>query len=314
MRISIFPKGELDAIVQDRTLSVVEWIAQAAELPIQGVELYSRFFREEEPDLAERVIDALGQYELEMPMLCASPDLAHPVRDVREREFDEHVRMMRLTARIGGAGASCRVLSGQRHPGVDDAQGIEWVVDAFLRLVPVARELNIVLGFENHYKDGFWQYPEFAQRRSVYRAILAEIDERVHFGVQFDPSNAVTAGEDSANFLREVADRVVTMQASDRYLAGGASLDDLRLGDGTIGYSDALRHGVIGQGLNDYPAIFTTLREVGYDGWISVEDGVNGWGEMRESVDFLVAARDEYFGGSTAVSVRSHELARAAAS
>jgi sugar phosphate isomerase/epimerase len=222
--------------------------------------------------------------------------------------------MMHLAARIGGAGASCRVLSGQRHPGVDEGQGIEWVVEAFQRLIPVARELDVVLGFENHYKDGFWQYPEFAQRRDVYRAILAEIDERVHFGVQFDPSNAVTAGEDSADFLREVADRVVTMQASDRYLAGGATLDDLRLGDGTIGYSDALRHGVIGRGLNDYPSIFAALREVGYDGWISVEDGVNGWGEMRESVDFLVAARETYFGGSTAVSVRSHELARAAAS
>jgi len=29
---------------------------------------------------------------------------------------------------------------------------------------PVARENDIVLGMENHYKDGYWKYPEFARR------------------------------------------------------------------------------------------------------------------------------------------------------
>ena len=36
-------------------------------------------------------------------------------------------------------------------------------------------------------------------------------------------------------------------------------------------------------------------------------------GEMRESVDFLRAAREEWFGGSTAVRVETHEQARLAA-
>lgn len=310
MRISIFPKGELDAIVRDGTLNPEQWIAQAAELPIEGVELYSRFFPSAVPDTVSRIGDALARHELQMPMLCASPDLAHPDPDVRRREFDEQTRMMAIAAELGGPGVSCRILTGQRHPGADEEETIEWVTSAFRDLVFVARELDVVLGFENHYKDGYWEYPEFAQRRDVYRRILDAIEERVHFGVQFDPSNAVTAGEDSADFLAEVVDRVVTMQASDRYLTDGATLESLRLSDGTIGYSDALRHGVIGEGLNDYPTIFTILCEAGYDGWISVEDGVNGWDEMRASVDYLREARDRYFGGSTAVGVRSHDRAR----
>ncbi len=47
------------------------------------------------------------------------------------------------------------------------------------------------------------------------------------------------------------------------------------------------KHGVIGRGLNDYDAIFKTLKDVGFDGWISIEDGVDGMDQMHESADFL---------------------------
>ena len=102
------------------------------------------------------------------------------------------------------------------------------------------------------------------------------------------------------------------MQASDRSLAAGTTLEDLRGSDGMLGYSPALQHGVIGRGLNDYPRIFTTLVQAGYDGWISIEDGVNGMQDLTDSVEFLRQARDTYFGGSTAVRVATHEAALAA--
>ena len=69
--------------------------------------------------------------------------------------------------------------------------------------------------------------------------------------------------------------RVVTMHASDRYLAEG-TLEDLRREEDSVGYAKRLRHGVIGRGLNDYDAIFSDLSGVGFDGWISIEDGVDG--------------------------------------
>ena len=48
-----------------------------------------------------------------------------------------------------------------------------------------------------------------------------------------------------------------------------------------------LRHGEIGRGLNDYDAIFSELAGVGFDGWISIEDGVNGVEELQRSAQFL---------------------------
>lgn len=313
MRISVFPKGELDAIVVHRTLTVLDWIEKVATLPIEGVELYSRMFDDPSDGFLDSIGEALETYRLAMPMLCASPDFTNPDPGVRAAELELEAEMIRITRRLGGPGASTRVLSGQAHPGVSVEQGVEWVVESYRQLLPLARELDVTLAMENHYKDGFWRYPEFAQRREVFTQIVDQIDDRVHFGVQYDPSNAIVAGEDSAAFLDQVVDRVVTMQASDRSLAPGGSLDELRQSDGTLGYSPLLQHGVIGRGLNDYPRIFGTLAAAGYDGWISIEDGVNGFDEMRQSVDFLIEARELYFDGSTAVSVATQELARAAA-
>lgn len=313
MRISVFPKGDLDALVVHRTMTVFDWIEKARVLPADGLELYSGMFTETSDSFVGRVAESLAAAGFEMPMLCASPDFTNPDPDVRKAEFDRELEMMQITARLGGAGASTRVLSGQRHPEVSREQGLDWVVEAIEDLLPVARELDITLALENHYKDGTWKYPEFAQKSDVFLELIERIDDRAHFGVQFDPSNAIVAGDDSADFLDLVIDRVVTMQASDRSLAPGGSLDDLRQSDGTIGYSPLLQHGVIGGGLNDYPRIFRTLAAAGYDGWISIEDGVNGMGEMLESVEYLRQARDEYFGGSTEVRVQKHEEARSAA-
>ena len=60
-----------------------------------------------------------------------------------------------------------------------------------------------------------------------------------------------------------------------------------------MGYSQYLQHGVVGEGLNGYDAILAMLRDAGFDGWISVEDGVNGIEEMRRSLAFLRRKRDQ---------------------
>ena len=54
-------------------------------------------------------------------------------------------------------------------------------------------------------------------------------------------------------------------------------------------------HGETGQGLNDFDAIFRILAEVGFAGWISIEDGMNGLDEMARSVAFLKRKRAEYY-------------------
>ena len=295
MKIAAFPKCYLEDIAGARSMSVFDWINMARSLDADGLEMYEGFFTSLDDAYLISVRDAIADAGFEMPMLCCSPDFTHPDPDERKRAVEREATMIRVTKLLGGDGAVCRVLSGQRYPDVSREQGIEWVAECIGMLLPVAREYGVILGLENHYKDGFWHYPEFAQKMDVFLDLLNAIPERDYFGVQYDPSNAIVAGDDPIELLRAVADRVVSMHASDRFLSDGYTLDDLRESDGTIGYSDALQHGVTGRGLNDYDAIFQILRDAGFDGWISIEDGMNGMEEMRESLAFLQRMREKYF-------------------
>jgi sugar phosphate isomerase/epimerase len=121
------------------------------------------------------------------------------------------------------------------------------------------------------------------------------IPESENFGVQYDPSNAVVAGDDPVELLRRVVQRVVSMHASDRFLVPGAKLEDLAQAEGSAGYSAILQHGVTGKGINDYHAIFTILSQAGYSGWISIEDGMNGMDEMAASLAFLRQSVAKYW-------------------
>ncbi|HEY1381928.1 MAG TPA: sugar phosphate isomerase/epimerase family protein [Gemmataceae bacterium] len=295
LKLSAFPKCYIDRIAGDRSMSVFDWIEVARQLDADGLEMYEGFFTSLDNGYIDRVGDAIGAAGFAMPMLCCSPDFTDPDPDGRKRAVDREAEMVRIARRLGGAGTVCRVLSGQRRTGVSRDQGLTWVVECIERVLPVAREFDVVLGLENHYKDSFWQYPEFAQKKDVFLELLDAIPDRTHFGVQYDPSNALVAGDDPIDLLRAVADRVVSMHASDRYLADGATLDDLRQADGTLGYSPKLKHGVTGKGLNDYRAIFRILAGRGYRGWVSIEDGMNGMEEMVESLAFLRRMAATYF-------------------
>jgi sugar phosphate isomerase/epimerase len=295
VRLSAFPKCYLDDIAGSRTMSVFDWIEMARPLDADGLEMYEGFFTSLDADYIDSVGEAIRSAGFSMPMLCCSPDFTQPDADARKRAVEHEAKMIEVTRRLGGPGAVCRVLSGQRYPDVPRDQGLQWVSECIASLLPVARENGIILGIENHYKDGFWRYPEFAQKQDVFLELLGMIPEREYFGVQYDPSNAIVAGDDPIDLLRRVADRVVSMHASDRFLAPGATLEGLRQSDGTIGYSPDLRHGVTGKGLNDYDAIFGILADHDYSGWISIEDGMNGMDEMAESLAFLRRMSAKYF-------------------
>jgi sugar phosphate isomerase/epimerase len=278
-------------------MSVFDWVEMARSLDADGLEMYDGFLTSFEPDYLDRLGGAIRDAGFAMPMLCCSPDFTQPDPDGRRRAVEHQAEMIGVARRLGGPGTVCRVLSGQRYPEVSREQGLAWVVEGINAVLPVAREHGIVLGLENHYKDSFWTYPEFAQKQDVFLELVAAIPDREHFGVQYDPSNAIVAGDDPIALLEAVADRVVSMHASDRYLAEGTTLDDLRQTDGTLGYSPNLRHGVTGRGLNDYDAIFRILSEHDYRGWVSIEDGMNGMEEMAESLAFLRRMAAKYFPG-----------------
>ena len=136
-----------------------------------------------------------------MPMLCCSPDFTHPDPAFRQKQIDLEKAWIDMTAALGGQ--FCRVLSGpapaggeprgraplrgRRHPGLP------------ARTRPSA---GVTLILENHYKDNYWEYPEFAQKTDVFCDLVDRVGEHPNFGVNYDPSNTILAGEDPLELLR----------------------------------------------------------------------------------------------------------------
>lgn len=283
-QLAAFPKAFMQALCKDGSMKLSEWITLASELDIDGLEWYAGFIEMQDERNWLRFKKEAEDKGKTIPMMCCSPDFTHPDKQFRIAEIEKQKRWIDMTAALGGK--YCRVLSGQKRPELTNEAGIALASESIGECLPYASKYGITLILENHYKDDFWEYPEFVQKMDLFVQLVNRIDHPF-FGVNYDPSNTYLAGEDPLELLDKVVDRVVTMHASDRYLKDG-TIEDLRKEEGgAAGYAKRLSHGEIGKGLNDYDAIFSKLKAVGFDGWISIEDGVEGMDQLRRSVEFL---------------------------
>jgi sugar phosphate isomerase/epimerase len=283
-KLAAFPKAFMQELCKTGTMKVSEWIELASKLDIEGLEWYAGFLEMQDTENWEKFKEEVAAKGKQIPMLCCSPDFTHPDLAFRQKEIEKQKNWIRMCQTLGGK--YCRVLSGQRRPELSVEEGIQYAVECIEECLPFAFECGITLIIENHYKDDFWEFPEFAQKMDVFCELVGRINHP-NFGVNYDPSNTFLAGEDPLELLYRVSHRVVTMHASDRYLIEG-TIEDLRKEEGgAVGYAKRLRHGEIGKGLNDYDAIFSELKRVGFDGWISIEDGVEGMEQLERSVAFL---------------------------
>ncbi|WP_339758538.1 sugar phosphate isomerase/epimerase family protein [Algoriphagus aquimarinus] len=291
-QIAAFPKAFMHALCKDGSMKISEWIELASALEIDGLEWYAGFLemeKEENWRLFRRMVEDKGMV---IPMMCCSPDFTHPDKAFRDKEIQKQRRWIEMTDELGGK--YCRVLSGQYRPELSEDEGIKYASESIQACLPYAKSLGITLILENHYKDDFWDYPEFAQKRELFTKLVNSI-KHPNFGVNYDPSNAFLAGEDPLDLLYDVSERVVTMHASDRFLKYG-TIEDLKNEEsGVTGYAARLSHGEVGKGLNDYDAIFTELKRVGFDNWISIEDGVDGMDQLQRSVAFLKKKIAQYW-------------------
>lgn len=292
-KLAAFPKAFMQALCKDGTMKISEWIELAAKLEIEGLEWYAGFLEMADESKWPQFRQQVEDHGLLIPMMCCSPDFTHPDAAYRNAEIAKQKHWIDMTYTLGGS--YCRVLSGQRRPVLSTDEGVKLAADSIEACLPYAQERGITLILENHYKDDFWEYPEFAQKMDVFCQLVDSLDHP-NFGVNYDPSNTYLAGEDPIELLKRVSHRVVTMHASDRYLAEG-TIEDLRREEGgALGYAKRLRHGEIGKGLNDYDAIFSELKRVGFDNWISIEDGVDGMEQLARSVAFLKQKIAQHWG------------------
>src|SRR6185436_18260743 len=192
-KLAVFPKAFMQALCKDGTMKVSEWIELASKLDIDGLEWYAGFLEMQDEDnwlLFRKQVEDHGKV---IPMMCCSPDFTHPDKYFRTNEIAKQHRWIDMTYALGGS--YCRVLSGQRRPELSIEEGVNLAAECIEECLVYAQQNNIILIIENHYKDDFWLYPEFAQKMDVFCMLVNKI-QHSNFGVNYDPSNTYLAGED----------------------------------------------------------------------------------------------------------------------
>src|SRR4051812_38685585 len=138
MPLAAFPKCFLDALCVRRDMSVDQWIDLALQFDVDGLEFYWGFTPEDDPAEWERLRARVAGQGRVIPMMCYSSDFTKPSPAERAEEVRKQKRAIRATAALGGD--FCRVLSGQRRPEVNRAQGLAWVKECIMEVLPYAEE------------------------------------------------------------------------------------------------------------------------------------------------------------------------------
>jgi len=150
------------------------------------------------------------------------------------------------------------VTTGVCAAGQDRAAGRRHVAAGLAQLLPHARAVGVTLTIEDF---GSLQSPYQTSDECLECCALAG-DALM---MTYDSGNMVLGDQDSVEFLREVAPRVVHAHAKDwKLLPPGAEGLPSRAGRN---YAAT----VVGQGVLDYPAICAALRELDYRGYLSFE-------------------------------------------
>ena len=85
MRLAVFPKCYIEAIAEQKTMTLDEWSGMAPSLGAEGLELYDGFLDSTDPIYLVEVRDKIRAAGFQMPMLCCSPDFTNPDADARRR-------------------------------------------------------------------------------------------------------------------------------------------------------------------------------------------------------------------------------------
>jgi sugar phosphate isomerase/epimerase len=275
--ISWNPLRYVNSMMDEGRPTLAEVFAQARDFGFDHVELHHGLLPARTEAGARDVRALLDRHGLRMSQFTCAPDFTHPDPAVREAQQAEMRENVDLALILGAPG--CRITTGCKYDEVSREQGIAWAAENFLRLAEYAQPRGVRLGMENHYRDRRWSNEDFAFHGDVFLAVFERVKQS-WVGVNFDASNQVMVGEDPMDVLRVVKHKVWHMHASDRFPGQYA-------------------HSVIGEGSVQFDPIFACLAEIGYDGYISLEDGnPEGDAGTARALAFIRCKVDEHWGAA----------------
>ncbi len=258
--------GFFTAALADRPLAEVAHGAAAAGFDTLEIEVGHHIGDPGDSAQTRAAIEAVRRTGLAVCALTCGPALL----DV-DREAQERARRT-VTAAVEAAlehGVSVVVTFAGRDEGLSEDDNYRALADYYAPLLERAAGGGVKIAIEN------WPGPrvDYLATTPAGWARLFALVPASNLGLNFDPSHLIWQGIDPAEALRAVAGRVFLAHAKDTEIFADHQQQTGYFGRGWWTYR------LPGHGRLDWRAWLTLLREVGYDGAISVEheDDDYGW-------------------------------------
>ncbi len=256
LRLSWAPLRYFDAVGVDHTMGLFDLIDKAATLGFDGLELGWKLFANLEKRYLELVRRRFEDRGLHCSMVTPASNFTNPDGVARARELTVLCRYIDAAATLG---APCvRLTDGMDYPEVSYAIKFQNAVDSMVAAGEYAGDHNVMLAFENHWKDYFWERPEFAGPFATFVELVNAVCGP-HIGVNFDCSNGLMWDYTPEHMYDVVKAHIVSVHASDRRWV-------------TQDGGKKLVHWGVGEGIIKFGPIVQRLKADGYAGWISIED------------------------------------------
>ena len=277
MKIGLLPTGVLRSQVD-----YAEMVRWAADHGYQAIDVMT-----DQPN----AIEIARKAGLEVGAVGSLPALI--VADPAAREANVKAAIARIVD-VANRGGTIIQMGHARAPEVSDDEQFEL---ARLGITPVAEEAakrGVSIVMEN--------YPNFGKNLAISPANWRRLFEAVpnkSFGLCFDPSHLIFLGIDWLRALREFGDRILYAHAKDAEIIPEGLYQHGILAGPTFGRKPVngpgwWRYCLPGCGQVNWGAYIAALREVGYDGILSVEHEDDLWGwrtDVAKGKEGLVVAR-----------------------
>jgi len=253
--------------IMNGKVTIKEYATLCKDLGLDAFDLGLIQIKNHTPVYIKQVKADIAEVGLELAMVTTYPDFSNPDPVQREREFMYLSRDIALASQLGAK--FIRITAGQNHPETDRDEGIQWVIENFRNIAPIADKWGIQLVYEDHAKPGAWDYIDFSNPPDIFLAI-AEGVKGTSIGINFDTANILVAGEDrTLEVLDTVYEQVKTIHVAETATKG--EMDPVLLGTGIVPFKE----------------IFTYLKEKKFDGYLCLEEwGNNGFQGVKDAVAF----------------------------
>jgi len=172
------------------------------------------------------------------------PSWIEPEAEARGRRIEHTLAAIRLARDLASPGISLEP-GGPLPQGMSRAQAMAMYRDGLRQVLPLASEcgVNLLVEPEPHL---------LIERPEEYEELVAGMPHP-RLGLNFDMGHFFCVGVDPAAAARRLGPHIRHVHLED------------------IAASREHRHLVPGRGAIDFPAVLAALRDVGYDGWVTVE-------------------------------------------